>query len=452
LVLISMQKMVDLDVAGLQKLVKENSKAAKKVLNESQPTSAAEHPVFHFVLGNTSSDLDSMTCAMIYAYFKQSQEEDKRQIYLPLINIPQEDFKLRKDAVNLYEKLGFPANDCIFIDQIPSPQKIVDDWSGSVRFILVDHNRISVEQRALKVLVEEVIDHHKDSKTAYPLLRKQTIEKVDSCCTIIAKMIIESTHPNVFDDNLALALMGVILLDTGNFQKTGGRSSPQDKTIFNQLKESLKEQVDTETLYKELTSSRKNLDGFSVAQILRKDYKHWEMNGLKVGVSYFNAKLRELEKNEDEIDKCMAEWYKKNELKAYVVMTGYDDLERDEKERELGVYVEDAEVFKSIVKYVDTISKKQSLKLLELEKLKNTADTVGEKREIQEEIDQEKKEFSEETEKQINRFMRFYIGNANTSRKIFASEWCEFHKPSKEEKKSGEEESVVQTITSFITG
>jgi len=146
------------------------------------------------------------------------------------------------------------------------------------------------------------------------------------------------------------------------------------------------------------------------------------------------------------------EWYKKNELKAYVVMTGYDDLERDEKERELGVYVEDAEVFKSIVKYVDTISKKQSLKLLELEKLKNTADTVGEKREIQEEIDQEKKEFSEETEKQINRFMRFYIGNANTSRKIFASEWCEFHKPSKEEKKSGEEESVVQTITSFITG
>ncbi len=71
-----------------------------------------------FVMGNEAADLDSMASSVVYAYYLQSQNSDEKSIYLPLINIPKEDFKLRTEAVYLFTEAGIETDNLIFSDEI----------------------------------------------------------------------------------------------------------------------------------------------------------------------------------------------------------------------------------------------------------------------------------------------------------------------------------------------
>jgi hypothetical protein len=49
----------------------------------------------HIVMGNEAGDLDSVVCAVVYAYFKALTERAKGHVWIPLINIPRKHMPLR---------------------------------------------------------------------------------------------------------------------------------------------------------------------------------------------------------------------------------------------------------------------------------------------------------------------------------------------------------------------
>ena len=63
------------------------------------------------VVGNEAADLDSMASAVLYAYYLNLKDESVNSF--PLINIPKADFKLRTEAVYLFEDAGVNIEELI---------------------------------------------------------------------------------------------------------------------------------------------------------------------------------------------------------------------------------------------------------------------------------------------------------------------------------------------------
>jgi len=64
---------------------------------------------------------------------------------------------------------------------------------GKLKLTLVDHNMLAAADSHLQPSVVRVIDHHKRDK---PLDRRDLIEPVGSCCTLVAEMAL-----GLFDQN-----------------------------------------------------------------------------------------------------------------------------------------------------------------------------------------------------------------------------------------------------------
>lgn len=135
--------------------------------------------VFHCV----ACDLDSQVSALLWAYYMQTTSGDESNIFIPVLNIPAKELKLRKDAVHLYQQIDKSLIDSLFfIDTIPLEQLIslttdngkdADDEKKEnenvchskleLKVHLMDHNKLSLSlDPILGPFVRFMIDHHKD--------------------------------------------------------------------------------------------------------------------------------------------------------------------------------------------------------------------------------------------------------------------------------------------------
>lgn len=97
-----------------------------------------EKKIVHFTLGNEAADLDSMVCAIGWAFLLQHLEKDN--LVVPLINIPPEDFALRTDVTWFFGELGLNRDHLVFLT--PEIYKwILSAQKHQTQFTLVDHNR-----------------------------------------------------------------------------------------------------------------------------------------------------------------------------------------------------------------------------------------------------------------------------------------------------------------------
>ncbi|XP_031697445.1 exopolyphosphatase PRUNE1-like [Anarrhichthys ocellatus] len=91
---------------------------------------------FHVVLGNEACDVDSMVCALTYAYFL-SKTGRSETLVVPLLNIRQSDLLLRSDNVFLLRQVDLSPDLLLFRDQLDLRALHRD---GRLRLTLVDHN------------------------------------------------------------------------------------------------------------------------------------------------------------------------------------------------------------------------------------------------------------------------------------------------------------------------
>lgn len=249
------------------------------------------------VTGNQSADMDSVVSAITYAYFHH-QSHPKEEPILPLVNISREEFRLRKDIVLLLGKHDISSTQLFFLDDIRQFTLLSKD--NHLDVVLVDHCNLQGElltelYEEKRLRVSGIIDHHADEGVFLDAVPR-IIQSNGSCSALVFNFWNKQIGP-IFDKDAVLLLLGPLLIDTSNMQQ---KVEQGDIDAFTQYSKVLVESesllqtasIDPSTfssVFSELKTAKKDLKGFSLYDILRKDYKQFKFsskNGTKVSVGF----------------------------------------------------------------------------------------------------------------------------------------------------------------------
>lgn len=288
----------------------------------------------HVVLGNEACDLDSMVCALVYAYFLHKTglgpgPSPGPALVVPVLNIPERDLVLRSDSVALLSKTGLSPDLLLFRDQL--------DLRGlqrgpGLRLTLVDHNVLPDVDSDLEGAVLEVIDHHKlERVTSCPV----TVEMVGSCATLVAERILRGA-PQLLDAVLGTLLYGTILVDCVDMAPEAGKVTPKDSEVLLKLESTVRSLPSRSALFKDLQQAKFDISGLDTEQMLRKDLKSVSGPDLNLGISILYLPLQHF----------LVRPAMEAELKSFCQTMGFDSLllmsisftETQQPIRELGVF------------------------------------------------------------------------------------------------------------------
>lgn len=83
------------------------------------------------ILGNSSADYDSVFGSIIYAYYMTTF---MKTLYLPLIDCPKADMKLRFEIMQIQQENGIDHENLLYTEDIPNL------FTSNYTFNLYDHN------------------------------------------------------------------------------------------------------------------------------------------------------------------------------------------------------------------------------------------------------------------------------------------------------------------------
>ena len=203
----------------------------------------------------------------------------------------------------------------------------VPELVGSVRedeqVVLVDHNEQSQVFDQLDYnFVSHIIDHHKLSiKTESPINCR--IEPIGSTSSLVAKMFFEKNLE--ISEVTAKLLMSGILSDTLNL--TSPTTTNEDRQLLEKVNSIAKINIDE--FVSEMFKAKSSLEGISVEDIIRIDYKTFEMGQYNVGVGTWETTLPE-SVNEKKVEIVQALIHEKNEVKLdYIFFMVVDILKQN---------------------------------------------------------------------------------------------------------------------------
>lgn len=301
--------------------------------------------ILHFVLGNEASDLDSMASSVMYAYYAgQVLADEKDHVFLPLINIPRADFKLRTEAVYLFHATGIELGNLLFADEIDLDRL---QETNRLRLTLVDHNKLAPSQGKHQNVVEAILDHHEDVGL-YPWIESRTIEPVGSTASLIAEKIIQD-KPELIDEGTGKLLLGTILLDTVNLDPEAKRVTSKDENIAGLLL--TQTGAEQKALFAKLQSEKFNVSSLETYDLLRKDYKEWQMGRLKCGIASVLMPLRAWIEKDPDIAAGYSSFLQERGLDLLLAMSTYTD---PEFHRDLAVYSPDQSLREEVVAHLET--------------------------------------------------------------------------------------------------
>lgn len=183
------------------------------------------------VMGNEAADLDSMASSIMYAYFKaRTAGSNGNSAFVPLINVPRDDFKLRTEAVYLFREAGIDPGLMLFADEVNLDALKA---KGKLKITLIDHNKLASFQEQFADCVVEILDHHKD-ENLFTNAKPRIIEPVGSAATLVAEALLGQGE-SLLEHGSAILLLGTILLDTVNLDPEAKRATPKDEQLVNRL-------------------------------------------------------------------------------------------------------------------------------------------------------------------------------------------------------------------------
>ncbi|KAF8468806.1 hypothetical protein BDZ91DRAFT_655669 [Kalaharituber pfeilii] len=323
----------------------------------------ASKPV-HLVTGNEAADLDSFVSSVLYAYLASDTAATSPQL-IPVLPIPRADLSLRPEFLHLLKELQLSSNHLLYLEDLPPREGHSD--AGKNEVTLVDHNvlqeRIFAPERTI---VRAIIDHHKDE--GYHLDAKLRIIKTAGSCASLVTGWGKGEWPSGDDGrDIAKLALAPILVDTANItQRVTEHDSAAVKFLERKLREIGDEAAvevadagstgasdpsfftsseiaawDSSAFFTALNEAKMSLDGLSLKDILRKDYKEWfteSTPALKLGISSVVKPLSYLISSErggkDEFLSALKGWAAERNLDVVAVMTAFTN-EEGEFSREL---------------------------------------------------------------------------------------------------------------------
>lgn len=282
----------------------------------------------HVVIGNEACDLDSTVSAITHAYHLSQDSDSDEAAIIPVLNIPADEVPLRTESTHLLPRCNIQLTDLVCKDDIDLKS------IPNLTLTLVDHNVPADSDTWLDQYVVEVIDHrvnsrHDDEDRVISITR----EMVGSCCTLVARQILDK-HLEILDHQLVKLLLGTILLDTLNLSEAAGRTTPTDEDVVQRLG-NLSPRINLQELFNEVQAAKFNISGLTTAQMLRKDFKSTSSTSCKVGFSSVTLPLQDVLDRQD-LETSLKNFCEHRFLDVNIIMT--IDLEGT---RQLAIYSED---------------------------------------------------------------------------------------------------------------
>jgi len=293
------------------------------------------------VMGNEAADLDSMASAVLYAYYLSIAEPGSTPV--PLVNIPRDDFKLRTEAVFLFKEAGIDVDAMNFAGDVDLTALAAD---GRLGLVLIDHNKLGAGQSELESSVTAILDHHADEK-AYPSTAKVDIRPVGSAATIVAESFLNDAAEAV-DTSVGTLLLGTILLDTVNLDPEAGRVTDADQAVAEKLSAIIS--ADRDELFGKLQFEKFNVAALGSYDLLRKDYKEWQMGSVKCGIGSVLMSAEAWMKKDSEIATSFGKYLKERNLDVLLAMNAFTEPSFT---RHLGVYVPDSERRQKLIEFLE---------------------------------------------------------------------------------------------------
>jgi len=297
-----------------------------------------------FVLGNEAADLDSMASAVGYAYCASPGSPAPDAIFVPLVNVPRADYKLRTEAVFLFASVGIEPDMLTFIDEVDLGALHA---AGGIELILVDHNVLSGAQGALADAVVGVIDHHKD-EGGFADAAVRIIEPVGSAATLVAEALLRQDAAAI-EPPLAELLLGTILLDTVNLDAEAKRATDKDGEIAARLQAICG--ADGQALFERLQFEKFNVASLGTGDLLRKDYKEYQLGPVRCGIASVLLPIAQWLEKDPAIAASLAEFAGRQKLDLLLAMNAFTD---PEFRRELVVWAADAPLRDKVIAFLAT--------------------------------------------------------------------------------------------------
>lgn len=328
----------------------------KSFLESLRPISKTAS-LFRFVTGNQSADMDSVVSAISYAYFYHVKSPSEPPL-LPLVNIPREEFRLRRDIVLLLKAHNITDQDLFFLEDV---QSLTQAASTKLDVVLVDH--CNLQGDVLTKLYEEkrldvvgIIDHHADEevfKNASPRI----VHSNGSCSALVFNYWYSQLDGKV-DSEIILLLLGPLLIDTSNmtqkveegdviaFEKYGSVLGSEVVNLSTGVGE-----TSFDEFYGTLKTAKKDLALFLFMDILRKDYKLFEFKSKSgksatFGFSSLGKSMAWVLKTylASEVISTFETIVKTYGLDVVVITTSYTQKENAKYTREFCYHTEDREL------------------------------------------------------------------------------------------------------------
>lgn len=336
---------------------------------------------FFFIIGNESSDLDSIIGSISLSYYRQIHTSDliftpetirkllesDGKYYFPVINCQRSEINSRFDWCFISELMGVTREHLIFYEDLENVFTKHKQNQENLHIILFDHNFPTKAQSILVPLVVEIIDHH-EIINFFPKEQslQKTIKKAGSCCSILTETIEDSDKKlHLLGKPLLFGILSTILLDTLNFDPKlkENRWVQKDLDLFNLLKSHLNDHElygehvkDKDIFYKNLInlkySEKQNLL-LNIDLIFTKDLKTFDYEFGKVCFTSIFVDPRSFIKHygEEKILMFVSEKIKEENLVACLFLFVYPSTENLNDEslmRDLLAFSKNEELLKKI--------------------------------------------------------------------------------------------------------
>ena len=317
--------------------------------------------------------MDSIVSALVWSYYKQSQtDKDSKMLYIPILTIPKKEFKLRKDALYLFEQIDKSIIDNLFfIDTIhkilafttpPShnnnEEKQIEAFNINLNVHLVDHNNLSISlDPLLGKYVNYIIDHHADEGN-YLNQCKDNQRIINFVGSNVSNVInhIQSNHKD-FDIAAIGKVFGsminaVILLDTAAFDEKMKKTTDTDVKVYNLFKD-YNLMKDHKAWYDILLEKRCDMDGFTFSELLVKDMKIFKENEIIFGIPGIGTSLQSIvESEKNEMFEVIDAFQREKQLDMVTVGSIYS--ENNALQRQLALFSDNEVLFNTVSNALET--------------------------------------------------------------------------------------------------
>ena len=308
--------------------------------------------VLDVVIGNTGGDMDSVVSALGYSYLSYlggagtagaaAAAAAGQPVVLPVLSFARADLPLRRDVEHSLHALGLRPADLIFADELAADDDAAAGDQYRVR--LVDHNvadnalvRAALGQQRAAVVA--VVDHHADAGL-YAAAAPRVVRPCGSCSSLVFLHFADAfarRYSAAGEDAQVRRrelefLVTALAIDTDCLQH---RVEAPDREVFETLFAPLLDTATLTAVGSTAKAEKLNIDGLSVYDLLRKDYKEYEAGGgARIGISSVACSLARLERlhGAGAVADAVAAWTHRQNLQLCVVMTSFvENGEHDDK-------------------------------------------------------------------------------------------------------------------------